>query len=167
MSDEQAATPTGDGGTDAAETIAELQARVAELDDNWRRVLADLDNVRKRMARDLERERLAERERVAREWLPVLDHLELALRHAAADPTSIVDGVRAVRDQAVSVLERLGFPRRDDVGERFDPARHEAVSTAEVAETPEGTVVEIVRPGYGDGERQLRPAAVVVATRAD
>ena len=63
------------------------------------------------------------------DWLPVLDNLDLALAHAGADPGAIIDGVRAVRDQARAVLQRLGFPRRDDLGAVFDPARHEAVGS--------------------------------------
>ena len=52
----------------------------------------------------------------------MLDNLELALEHAKSDPDPVVQGIRAVRDQALSVLERLGFPRRDDAGQPFDPA---------------------------------------------
>src|SRR5690349_14002181 len=73
---------------------------VEELEDRWRRALADLDNLRKRYARELPREREAERSRVAAAFLPVIDNLELALAHAGADdPGAIVSGVRAVRDQ--------------------------------------------------------------------
>src|SRR6266576_1189016 len=107
----------------ANETAAELQARVAELEDLWRRALADLDNLRKRMARDRDQLRAEERARVAAEWLPIVDNLELALDHAQADPQTIIDGVRFVRDQAIGLLDRLGFPRRDDLGAKFDPAR--------------------------------------------
>jgi molecular chaperone GrpE len=102
---------------------------------------------------------------VAAEWLPVVDNLDLALEHAGKDPESIMDGVRAVRDQALAVLARLGFPRRADVGSEFDPARHEAVAAVPALDAPAGTVVHVVRPGYGDGEHQLRPAAVVVAAK--
>lgn len=135
----------------------------AEMEDRWRRAMADVDNLRKRYERELERGRAAERELVAGEWLPVLDNLELALQHAAADPGTIIDGVRAVRDQAVGVLERLGFRRHDEVGMAFDPARHEALGSVTGREVTPGTVVRVLRPGYGDGERVLRPAAVVVA----
>ena len=147
--------------------VAELEARVEELEDRWRRALADLDNQRKRMIRELERERADERARVAKDWLPIIDHLELALAHARSGPAAIVDGVQSVRDQALAVLARLGYDRRDEVGEPFDPARHEAMSTVADPDVAPGTVVQVVRPGYGDGERQLRPAGVVVATRAD
>jgi molecular chaperone GrpE len=97
-------------------------------------------------------------------WLPVVDNLDLALQHADADPASIVRGVRAVRDQALTVLAGLGFPRRDDLGVRFDPARHEAMSTIPDPHAEPGTVVTVLRPGCGQDERQLRPASVVVAT---
>jgi molecular chaperone GrpE len=70
--------------------------------------------------------------------------------------------VRVVRDHALDVLARLGFPRFEDIGERFDPARHEAVGAIE-ADAPPGTIVAVVRPGYGTPEVILRPAAVVVA----
>jgi molecular chaperone GrpE len=162
--------PDENGGPPAVadvEPLAELQEQVAGLEDRWRRALADLDNLRKRAARDIAAQRAEERARVAAELLPVLDNLDLALEHAEADPGGIVEGVRAVRDQAVGVLARLGFPRHGEVGVAFDPARHEAVSVAAGTDAPDGTVVQVLRPGYGDAGHQLRPAAVVVAKKAD
>jgi molecular chaperone GrpE len=135
---------------------------VAELEDRWRRTLADLDNLRKRYARQLAEQQVVERARVTSAWLPVLDNLELALQHAAGDPASIVEGVRAVRDQAVNLLDSLGYTRHDETGVAFDPSRHEAISVL-AAQAPPGTVLEVLRAGYGDADRQLRPAAVVVA----
>ncbi|MGY1762390.1 nucleotide exchange factor GrpE [Geodermatophilus sp. SYSU D00779] len=168
-----AGSPAGGAGPAAAGTdphvvelqhrIEELEQQVDELGDRWRRALADLDNLRKRHARDAEQLRARERAQAAAAWLPVLDHLELALAHATADPTAIVDGVRGIRDQALAVLAGLGFPRRDDVGAVFDPNRHEAVAATPAPHVPAGTVLEVVRPAYGEGERQLRPASVVVA----
>jgi len=143
--------------------IAELEKRVAELENLWRRALADADNLRKRHAREIEQLRNQERAEVARDWLPVLDNLDRALEHAGTDPGAIIEGVRAVRDQAVDLLSRLGYPRRDDLGARFDPARHDAVGSIPFPDAPPGTVVEVVHPGYGDGDHQLRPAQVVVA----
>jgi molecular chaperone GrpE len=125
-------------GLAAAETTA---GRIAELEDQRLRARAD----------------------VARRWLPVVDNLERALAHAAADPSSIIEGVRAVRDQAMAVLAGLGYPRRDDLGARFDPARHEAVAARPDPTAPDGSVIEVLAPGYGDGVGQLRPAQVVVA----
>ncbi|MFE1378063.1 nucleotide exchange factor GrpE [Streptomyces sp. NPDC058740] len=152
-----------DGGRAPSED--EYTAELQELQDRWRRALADLDNLRKRHVRELERERKAERSRTAAAFLPVLDNLELALTHAGADPGAIVEGVRAVRDQAVNVLELLGYPRHAETGVAFDPARHEVIGVVQDPDASPGTVVEVLRPGYGDGERQLRPAAVTVAKR--
>jgi molecular chaperone GrpE len=152
-------------GTTAEDTEEGLRARLAELEDRWRRTVADLDNVRKRFAREREQLREEERARAAADWLPILDNLELALQHAGADPVAIREGVQAVRDQAVDLMARLGFPQRDDTGAPFDPRRHEAVSTVVDESAEPGTVVHVVKPGYGDGTRQLRPASVIVAAR--
>jgi molecular chaperone GrpE len=150
-----------DGG--AADTIADQAARIAELEDARLRALADLDNTRKRCAAQIRRAEEEARAAVARQWLPVIDSLDLALAHATADPATIVDGVEAVREQALGVLAGLGFPRRDDRGARFDPTRHEAVATRPDPGTEADMVAEVVRPGYGEGDHQLRPAQVVVA----
>ncbi|HSK60567.1 MAG TPA: nucleotide exchange factor GrpE [Actinomycetospora sp.] len=139
-------------------------ARVAELEDRWRRAVADLDNLRKRHSRELPLERAAERARVAAAFLPVIDNIDLALQHADAAPGAIVEGVRAIREQALAVLAHLGYPRQDEVGRSFDPHRHEVVAVVPVEEGSEpGSVVEVVRPGYGGAEQPLRPAAVTVA----
>jgi molecular chaperone GrpE len=148
---------------DAAATIADLRARADALQQELRRALADADNMRKRFERDITRIREQERAAVAQRWLPVVDNLDRALEHADADPARIIDGVRAIRDEAVRVLAELGFPRRDDTGEKFDPARHDAIGSRPRGEAPPGTVVQVVQPGYGSGEHQLRPALVVVA----
>jgi molecular chaperone GrpE len=165
------------GGPGGVATVADLearladlearfagrQARLAEAEDQKLRALADLDNLRKRCATQVERAEADARTQVARQWLPVVDNLERALEHAAADPRTIVEGIQAVRQQALGVLASLGFPRRDDTGATFDPARHEAVATTHDPRVPPGTVVQVVRPGYGKPDHQLRPAQVVVA----
>ena len=144
-----------------------VAAENEELEDRWKRALADLDNLRKRHARERPRELEAERARVAAAWLPVLDNLELALAHAGADPGAIVQGVRAVRDQAVEVLRSLGYPRHEETGVPFDPTLHDVVSVVDAPDTAPGTVVQVLRPGYGEPDRQLRPAAVVVSRKQE
>ena len=157
----------GPGGVavvaDLEARLADTLARLAEAGDQRLRALADLDNLRKRCAAQVERAEADARAQVARQWLPVVDNLERALEHAAADPRTIVDGIAAVRQQALGVLTSLGFPRRDDTGATFDPTRHEAVATTHDPRVPPGTVVQVVRAGYGEPDRQLRPAQVVVA----
>jgi len=155
--------PDGGGGAAGAAPVADLEARLAEAEDQRLRAAADLDNLRKRCAAQVERAEADTRSQVARQWLPVVDNLERALEHAAADPRTIVEGIQAVRQQALGVLASLGYPRRDDTGATFDPARHEAVAATYDPRVPPGTVVQVVRPGYGEPDHQLRPAQVVVA----
>lgn len=148
---------------DDRQIIEDLRGRVAELEDQVRRTLADLDNLRKRTAREAEQTRERAQADVAAAWLPVVDHLDLALQHADADAGAVIAGVDAVRQEAVDLLTRLGYPRRGEVGQRFDPAVHEAAGAVETLDAESGTVVQVLRPGYGDGTRQLRPARVIVA----
>lgn len=147
----------------AASELADLRARVADAEDMRLRARADLDNMRKRCAAQVRRAVQDTQVAVTAQWLPVVDNLERALDHAQADPEAIIEGVRSVRDQALAILAGLGFPRRDDLGLPFDPARHDAVAVRPDPDAGAGTVVDVVRPGYGDGEHQLRPAQVVVA----
>jgi molecular chaperone GrpE len=141
----------------------------AEMEDRWRRALADLDNLRKRYARELGRERAAERELVTSAFLPVLDNLDRALEHADADPRAIIEGIRALREQALAVVSGLGFRREDEAGVPFDPTRHEVVGVVDTegSEVAPGSVAAVVRPGYGGPDHQLRPAAVTVAQRPE
>lgn len=162
------ADPAAGTATDPEIAPAPVQPPDAtEWENRWRRAAADLDNLRKRYAHDLARERGAERALVASAFLPVVDTLERALEHAEADPRSIVQGVRTMREQALGVLAALGFGREDETGVPFDPARHEVVGVvdSDVTGKPPGSVVAVVRPGYGAPDRQLRPAAVTVARR--
>jgi molecular chaperone GrpE len=158
--------PIGDAAAEPEPEAAPPPARDQQLEDQLRRALADLDNLRKRYDRELALERARERARVTAEWLPVVDNLERALQHADAEGGAVLEGVRAVYDQALGVLARLGYPRFDDVGERFDTKRHEAV-TAIADDSAPGTVVATVRPGYGTTEALLRPAGVVVSRGSD
>jgi molecular chaperone GrpE len=135
-------------------------------DDSLMRALADLDNLRKRFVREVARERDLERRAVAKQWIAVIDNLERALEYAKGDCPGFVEGVRVVRDQALEVMNRLGFARFDDIGKEFDPARHEAIATA-IGEIPKGRIMGVVRAGYGSGDNLLRPAGVLVSRGPD
>ncbi len=137
-----------------------------EPDQRLLRALADLDNLRKRFGRELDRERAAERRRIAAEWLPVVDDLERALEHSAPETNELHAGIASIYEEALAVLSRLGFERFDDVGAPFDPRRHEAVGSI-ATDAPRGTVAVTTRPGFGNDEEVLRPAAVVVSTGED
>jgi molecular chaperone GrpE len=123
--------------------------------------VADLDNFRKRSARDLDR-RVTERgDAILQDWLEVVDGVERALRQQPEGP--LHDGLRAVLDQMESLLERQGVHRIGDAGEPFDPSRHEAIQVVESSDAPDRSVIDVARSGYVRGDRVLRPAQVVVA----
>ena len=75
--------------------------------------------------------------------------------------------MRAILDQAVQVLNNLGYPRDTETGVPFDPERHEVVNVTENGGSAPGTVLGVLRPGYGKGSQQLRPASVVVSGREE
>jgi molecular chaperone GrpE len=156
--------PEATGSTEQeAEAAAQAEA-LAKMEDQWRRALADNDNLRKRAVRDGAQQRAQERAAVALAWLPILDNLELALAHAPAgaeDP--VVEGIASIRKQAIDTLARLGYPRIDAENVPFDPRIHEVVSVVETNDVPPGTLVSVLRPGYGGPDTTLRPAAVVVS----
>ena len=152
---------------EAVASQPDSDAELAKLEDRWRRAVADLDNLRKRYARELDRERTTERSRVAGAWLPIVDNLERAISHAGDKSDAVVEGVRSILEQALQVLEQLGYPRDAEAGVPFDPERHEVVGVVDHPDSAPGTVVEVLRPGYGEGSRQLRPAAVVVSRRGE
>jgi molecular chaperone GrpE len=139
---------------------AELEAEIARLDDRFKRALADLDNYRKRTAKDVDR-RIAEgTDALLADWLEVADSVQRALMMTPLD-----DGLRAVDEQIEATLARQQVTRLGEVGEPFDPDRHEAVAVAPATDRPDGTVVEVIRPGYARDGRVLRPALVAVAQR--
>ncbi len=151
----------------AAETIAELEAKQKDTYDRYVRSVAELDNYRKRTRKEIDDARTDAQSRVLREMLPVIDNLERALSAAGAaeatDGHGIIDGVRLVFRQFAQALERCNVTPVVAKGAPFDPTQHEAVSQIETAETPPGSVVDVLQTGYRIGDRLLRPALVVVA----
>jgi molecular chaperone GrpE len=140
----------------------ELRRENAELEDRYKRALADLDNYRKRAEREIDR-RVAERaEGFMRGWLDAVDNVERALRSVAPEDP-MVAGLMAVLEQMEGNLARHGVHRIGSDGQPFDPARHEAVGVRDTADVPGNTVVDVVRSGYTLDDRVLRPAQVIVS----
>ncbi|QIN79516.1 nucleotide exchange factor GrpE [Rubrobacter marinus] len=141
---------------------AELETARRERDgylDDMRRMKAEMENSRKRMERDRARFVQSASERLVRELLPVLDNLDRALV-AEGD---IREGVRATRDQLVSILEGQGLTPVDSDGASFDPSVHEAVMGQPSDEHEEDTVIQTLERGYMLNGRAIRPAKVIVA----
>ena len=139
----------------------DLQTELAQMEERFKRAIADLDNYRKRSARELAR-LVAERgDAVLLDWLEVVDGVERALQQKPENP--LYEGLRAVLEHMDAILARHGVRRIGERGEPFDPSRHEAVEARETDEVPDRTIVEVFRSGYARGDRVLRPAQVAVA----
>jgi molecular chaperone GrpE len=144
-----------------AAAAGELTAELARLEDRYKRALADLDNYRKRSAREIERRVTEARESALRDWLHAVDSVERAVRMEPEGPCA--EGLRAVLEQMEYVLARQGAVRIGEAGDRFDPERHEAIAVQASAELPDRTIVAVERSGFALGDRVIRPAQVVVA----
>lgn len=154
----------------SVEELEDLKARAAKADEHWDKYLraaAELDNYRKRVAREKEELARFTSERVVAALLPVLDNLERAIdaaqKHGAND-SPLLEGITQVYSQFRRALVEFGL--QDVVanaGHPFDPNFHEAVSHVESDEHPEGHVVEQLQRGYKLADRLLRPARVVVS----
>jgi molecular chaperone GrpE len=167
---------------------AEMRCGNTEPDDGWKRTAAEIENIRRRLTRDFERKRTLDREAVLRNFLPVVDNLERAVKTGGGGKNPWHEGMKAIHRQMVEALKANDVIAFDPKGNPFDPALHEA---AEVAGSPadvlsgleapgetslegtgpdenaaDGLVAEVLLTGYtiGEGDRRhvLRPAKVKV-----
>lgn len=148
----------------------ELKARADKADENWDRFLraaADLENYKKRAARERQEAVQYANETLVSKLLPVLDNFDRALAAAdagqSADAAALRAGVEMIRQQLHQVLAESGLEVVDGLGQPFDPRVHEAIGQQETADVPEGQVIQQVRKGYKLRGRLLRPASVIVA----
>ncbi len=152
-----------------AEELADLRANAAKAAENWDRyvrAVADLENFRKRAAREKQDALRYANEALMTRLIPVLDNFEMALAAAGAvnaSAESLKAGVVMISNQLKAALTEAGLEEVDANGQVFDPTWHEAVSEVESANVPEGQVVQQIRKGYKFRDRLLRAAAVVVA----
>ncbi len=168
--EEQTAAEAGASTEDAEpQTVqAELQAKADENWEKYLRAAAELENVRKRTARDVENAHKFALERFAVELLAVRDSLEMGLAAAEdADADTLLQGKEATLKQLVAIMQRFGVEELDPQGEPFDPALHEAMTMQASDDVEPGSVVTVFQKGYALNGRLLRPARVVVATEAE
>jgi len=148
---------------EAEEPLARAQRERDEYLDLARRSQADFENYRKRAAKEAAAAGERAKSGLVRELLPVVDNLERALASAGTDEQHLAEGVRLVHSELIAVLERNGVQQFDPVGERFDPAEHEALSTRGQDGAEPGVVLDVVEKGYRTNGTVLRPARVVVS----
>jgi len=177
MPDDMAGTSTFDSATEtpeeiSAEDFTNLKAKAAKADENWEkyvRTSADLDNYKKRAARERTDAIKYANETLLEKLLPIVDNFEAALAAAnntsGANVESLKTGVNMIHSQLKNFLLENGIEEIDAAGKPFDPNLHEAVSQQATDEVPEGHVAQQMRKGYRFRDRLLRPAMVVVAKK--
>ncbi|MEJ2292492.1 MAG: nucleotide exchange factor GrpE [Deinococcales bacterium] len=151
--------------TRVQEQLEEAKREAAEFRDRYLRSRAELENYRRRAADDVERAREAGLDSAVLAVLTVFDDLGRALQAAEAsdDPTSIVPGVRAVKESLERNLENLDIRPIGEPGEPFDPNEHEALTAVPlIADAEPGTIADVFQAGFKRGDRLVRPARVVV-----
>jgi len=152
-----------DGG--AAAEIEKLRTAAAEASDRALRATAELENFRKRTKREMDDERKYAVTNVLRDLLPVIDNLERALAAGEkGEQGGLLEGVKLVAQQLMTVLERYHCTKIAALGQPFDPNLHEAILHQPSAEVPAGQVVLVTQEGYRLHDRVLRPAQVIVSS---
>jgi len=147
-----------------ADQIAALAAKAEENWNNYLRASAELENVRKRSARDVDNARKFALERFCGDLLAVRDSLEIGLETAEnADFEQLRSGSEATLKLLANTMERFGVAEVDPLGEPFDPELHEAMTMQPSTEAEPGSVLTVFQKGYVLNGRLLRPARVVVA----
>jgi molecular chaperone GrpE len=157
-----------EGEPDPAEI---LRKEHEELKDKYFRLAAEMENLRRRTARDVKDARAYAIANFARDMLSVSDNLqraqeaipEEARRSEDAGYKALIDGVELTERDMHSALERHGVKKLDPEGEKFDPNFHQAMFEVPNAEVPHNSVFQVVQAGYVIGDRVLRPAMVGVA----
>ena len=167
------------GGTNAdhaathdgrAEAFTKLEAENADLKDRLLRALAEVENARRRADRDLNDTRQYAVAKFAGDMLRVADNMERAIASIPAEALkdegafkTLIEGIELTEKEMLRSLEKHGVKKLNPMGERFDPNFHEALFELPDPSVPNGTVTQVVEPGYVLGSRPLRPAKVGIA----
>ncbi|MBX8813133.1 nucleotide exchange factor GrpE [Pseudochrobactrum algeriensis] len=155
---------------DAINPLAELQVENNALKDQMLRLAADMENLRKRTAREMQDAKAYAVTNFARDMLSVSDNLRRALdaipTDALAEDTglkALAEGVEMTERAMINALERHGVTQLSPEGQKFDPNFHQAIFEVPNTDVPNNTVVQVMQTGYAIGDRVLRPAMVGVS----
>lgn len=151
--------------------LDKLRAENGDLKDQLLRLAADMENLRKRTARDVHDARAYSVANFARDVLSVSDNLKRALEAIPADALakgdagfkSLAEGVEMTERSLMSALERHGVKKIEPMGQKFDPNFHQAMFEIPNADVPQNTVLQVAQSGFVIGDRMLRPALVGVS----
>lgn len=149
--------------------LSALEAKYKADNEKLVRALAECENQKKRIEADVERERKFGNEKILKALIPVIDSLELALKHSDInDPAikPIVEGVQNTTTLLVKELGKFGVEGVDPQGKAFDPNLHQAISMVPSAEVEANCVLSVMQKGYTLNGRVVRPAMVIVSSGA-
>lgn len=152
-------------GVDVAEQVAVEKARADENYNKFLLAMADFENYKRRMERDIDRVVTEHRKRLLTRFLPVIDNLERALQFNSSGDEKLRNGIEATLKGFEGVLASEGVKAIDVKGKAFDPHIAEAIGTADRGDIEDDTVLEVAEKGYTIGDDLLRPAKVIVAKR--
>ena len=160
----QAADPNMDGTAAPDDALAVAEAKATENRNAYLRSVAEFENFRKRMDRELDNARKYAVERFAQELVGVGDSLEAGIAAGAGNPgPALLEGAQATLKQLHSAFDKAGIKVIDPAGQPFDPNWHEAMVAQEAADNPANTVLNVIQKGYSLNGRLLRPARVIVS----
>ncbi len=167
----EATNAAGDTTAPGGGDVTTLQAEVSDLKDRLTRSFAEMENLRKRTAREVSDGRQYAVTSFARDMLTVADNLKRAI--AAVPPelrsgdnkafAALIEGVEVTERGLEQTLSKFGVKPIEAKGEKFNPDFHQAIYELETGDVPPGSVAQVVQAGYAIGDRVLRPAMVAVA----
>ncbi len=141
-----------------APEIENMTAQLAEMNDKYLRLAAELENTRRRAALDAESRARNRAMSVAEKILPVMDAVDAALKHSPADA-----GIQSMARALESAFEQIGITKIKSIGETLNPMHHNAIQVIDTPDAKPNTIVDEMQPGYMYGDTILRTAMVIVA----
>ena len=148
------------------ETVKTKEEEATKEKDNALRHMAELENFRRRKQQEVDSFKKFAAEKVITEFLPVVDHFNMAAEHANnkdQDPAEVIKGFMLIQKQLENTLEKLNVSTINAVNQAFDHNLHQAIGQEKSEEAKSGTVIKEVQKGFQLSEKVIRPAMVIVA----
>jgi molecular chaperone GrpE len=163
--DDSADTEAADDSLEAK--LARAEAKAAENWDHFVRTKAEMDNLRRRNAKDVENAHKYGIEKLVNQLLPVVDGMELGLAVEGASAESLREGMELTMKMMQKMMENLGIEEINPINEKFNPEKHQAMSLQPSADVEPNTVIAVMQKGYSLNDRLIRPAMVMVSKAVD
>ncbi len=143
--------------------LEQAQAKATENWDHYLRAKAEMDNLRRRNAKDVENAHKYGIDKFVNELLPVMDSMGLGLAVEDASAESLREGMELTMNMLMKMMEKLGIEEIDPLNEKFDPEKHQAMTMQPNADVEPNTVIAVMQKGYSLNNRLIRPAMVMVS----